>query len=58
VDQVFPVRTFRGELVPQDLDDESASVLLEPIRRERKEREAEKQPKANERRKRRAKTAR
>jgi len=35
VDQAILARAFRGELVEQDPDDESASALLERIRRER-----------------------
>ncbi len=35
LDQSILAKAFRGELVPQDLADEPASVLLERIRRER-----------------------
>jgi type I restriction enzyme S subunit len=35
VDQAVLARAFRGELVPQDPNDEPASVLLERIRKER-----------------------
>lgn len=41
LDQAVLAKAFRGELVPQDPDDEPASVLLERIREERA-----KQPKA------------
>ena len=36
LDQSILAKAFRGELVPQDSNDESASVLLERIRTERK----------------------
>ncbi|MEW6573874.1 MAG: restriction endonuclease subunit S [Bacillota bacterium] len=39
--QAIFAKAFRGELVPQDPDDEPASVLLERIREERARREAE-----------------
>jgi len=45
-------RAFRGELVPQDPDDQPASVLLERIRRERAERSTPAKPTKRERRKR------
>ena len=35
LDQAVLAKAFRGELVPQDLNDESASALLERIRAER-----------------------
>jgi type I restriction enzyme S subunit len=35
VDQLILVRAFRGELVEQDSEDESAEALLERIRAER-----------------------
>ena len=40
LEQSILTKAFRGELVPQDLNDEPASVLLERIRAERTEREA------------------
>lgn len=39
--QAILAKAFRGELVPQDPDDEPASVLLARIRKERARREAE-----------------
>ena len=39
LDQAIRAKAFRGELVPQDPDDEPASTLLERIRAERAERE-------------------
>lgn len=39
--QSILAKAFRGELVPQDPNDEHASVLLERIRTERAKREAE-----------------
>ena len=41
LDQSILAKAFRGELVPQDPNDEPASVLLERIRAERVKREAE-----------------
>ena len=41
LDQSILAKAFRGELVPQDSDDEPASVLLERIRAERAKRETE-----------------
>ncbi len=41
LDQSILAKAFRGELVPQDPNDEPASVLLERIRTERAKREAE-----------------
>jgi len=41
LDQFILAKAFRGELVPQDPNDEPASVLLERIRTERAKREAE-----------------
>jgi type I restriction enzyme, S subunit len=35
LDQVILAKAFRGELVPQDVNDEPASVLLERIKAER-----------------------
>lgn len=32
--QRFPIKAFRGELVPQDPNDEPAAALLEHIRSE------------------------
>lgn len=52
LDQAVLAKAFRGELVPQDPDDEPASVLLERIRAERA-----KQPKAKRGRKKKEATA-
>lgn len=41
LNQSILAKAFRGELVPQDPNDEPASVLLERIRAEREKREAE-----------------
>lgn len=41
LDQSILAKAFRGELVPQDPNDEPASVLLERIQAERAKREAE-----------------
>jgi type I restriction enzyme S subunit len=41
LDQSILAKAFRGELVPQNPNDEPASVLLERIRTERAKREAE-----------------
>lgn len=41
LEQAVLAKAFRGELVPQDPNDEPASVLLERIRRERAEGESE-----------------
>jgi len=41
LDQSILAKAFRGELVPQDPNDEPASILLERIRAEREKREAE-----------------
>lgn len=38
LDQAILVRAFRGELVPQDPNDEPAAVLLARIGREQRER--------------------
>lgn len=43
LDQSILARAFHGELVPQDLDDEPASVLLERIREERAEEQSRRQ---------------
>jgi type I restriction enzyme S subunit len=40
LDQAVLAKAFRGELVPQDPNDEPASVLLERIRAERAARQA------------------
>ena len=40
LDQSILAKAFRGELVPQDPNDEPASVLLQRIRREREEAQA------------------
>ena len=50
-------RAFTGELVPQDPDDEPASILLERIRAQREAEEAESASKKRPTRRRRAKTA-
>ena len=50
VDQVVLACAFRGELVPQDPNDESESALLERIKAERTRRETER--KANRKKKR------
>jgi len=44
LDQSILTRAFRGELVPQDPNDEPASVLLDRIRAERAQEAAKKQP--------------
>ena len=41
LEQSILAKAFRGELVPQNPNDEPASVLLERIRAERAKREAE-----------------
>jgi type I restriction enzyme S subunit len=41
LNQSILAKAFRGELVPQDPNDEPASILLERIRAERVKREAE-----------------
>jgi type I restriction enzyme S subunit len=51
LDQAILARAFRGELVPQDPDDEPASVLVERIRQERAAGAAQKtHPRGNKRR--------
>jgi type I restriction enzyme S subunit len=44
LDQAVLAKAFRGELVPQDPNDEPASVLLERIRAEREVRSSTKSP--------------
>ncbi len=48
--QSILAKAFRGKLVPQDSNYEPASVLLERIRAERAQAEAEKKPKKRRKR--------